>query len=374
MIRVLHVFGVMDRGGAETMIMNVYRNIDKNKIQFDFLCMSSKIGDYDEEIKKMGGKIFRISPPAEINYFKHIYDIVRVCRKNGPYQAIHIPTMFHSGIACLAAWLAKVPTRIVHSHSASELNAGIKRKTYNFISRKLINLFSTDKIACGQKASDFLFGTSKKTKKEVIILNNCINVDKYTHVNQKEVDRLRESLNIKDNDIVIGNVANFSKAKNHQFLLKIAKKYFEINKNVKFLLVGDGILKTEIEKKIKQDDLGNYVILLGKREDIHVIMNMIDIFVMPSLHEGFPMTIIEALAAGKKCILSDTISEEVEVVPDSVKFLSLQDDINVWVKTIQENCVQKLDKNKVKDILFEKGFDITTTTNILEKIYLSKVN
>ena len=105
-----------------------------------------------------------------------------------------------------------------------------------------------------------------------------------------------------------------------------------------------------------------------------MIMNMIDIFVMPSLHEGFPMTIIEALAAGKKCILSDTISEEVEVVPDSVKFLSLQDDINVWVKTIQENCVQKLDKNKVKDILFEKGFDITTTTNILEKIYLSKVN
>lgn len=373
MIRVLHIFGVMDRGGAETMIMNVYRNIDKSKIQFDFLCMNNKKGDYDEEIKKLGGKIFRISPPRGVNYFRHINDIIKTCKQNGPYQAIHIPTMFHSGIVCLAACLAKIPTRIVHSHSASELNTGLKRKIYNFVSRRLINVLSTHRIACGQEARDFLFGTSKKTKENVIILNNCINIDEYAHANQNEVDNLRKSLKIKDEDVVIGNVANFSKTKNQKFLLEIAKAYLKNDKNVRFLLVGDGVLKEQIKEEINKQDLKDYVQLLGRREDIPIIMNMIDILVMPSLYEGFPMTIIEAVAAGKICILSDTISNEVEVVPESTVFLSLNENVNEWVKAIQNNYTRKLNTDKVKQILIEKKFDIKTTTEILEKIYLSKL-
>ena len=156
MIRILNVFRVMNMGGAETMMMNVYRHIDRTKIQFDFLCMSDEIGDYEEEIKNMGGRIYKILPPSKSGYIQHIKDIIRICKNLWTNtKQLHIPTMFHSGIVCLAAYIAKVPIRIVHSHSASEDEKSIKRKVYNFVCRRLINIFFNSKNSLWRSCKGF---------------------------------------------------------------------------------------------------------------------------------------------------------------------------------------------------------------------------
>lgn len=370
MIRVLHVFRIMNRGGAETMIMNVYKKIDRTKIQFDFLCMDNNKGDYDDEIKQLGGNIYRISPPNKDGYIKHIKDVIKVMKENGPYKVVHVPTQFHSGIICLVAFLQKIPIRIVHSHSAGAIKSGFARKIYNCIGRILIKLFSTDQIACGEKARDFLFGKSEKAKKNTLILKNGIDINSYTNVLENEILNFRNEFNLKNNEFVIGHVGRFHKVKNHDFFIKLAEEYRRSNIKIKILLVGDGKLRKEFENKIKIKGLEEYFVITGKRKDIPIIMNTIDVFVMPSLYEGFPMTIIEALAAGKKCILSDTISKEVEIIENSVEFLNLEDDIKKWTHIIMKKGKEKLDKNESSKLLKKEGFDVKETVKILEEIYL----
>lgn len=369
MIRVLHIYNVMNRGGAETMIMNVYRNIDREKIQFDFLCMSDKTGDYDNEILELGGRIFRISPPAESGYIRHIKDIIKILKEKGPYKVIHAPTMFHSGILCLVGYISGVPIRIAHSHSSGINDNDLIRKIYNMICRQLIRIFATDKIACGINARDFLFGKSKKTEKEVLILNNGIDLDQYYNVKKEEIMELKKELKIQD-EFIIGNVGRFAQVKNQDFFISLAENFRKKNDNFKIILVGDGELRETIEKKIKEKQLGKYFILTGKRDDIYKIMNLMDIFVMPSLYEGFPMVIIEALASGKNCVVSDKIPREIEIVNGSISFMSLEDNIQSWINEIEIKAKQHVNKEERKNILKEKGFSILDTTKILEKIYL----
>lgn len=372
MIRVLNVFGVMNMGGAETMTMNVYRHIDRNNIQFDFLCMSNKKGDYEEEIKSLGGKIYKISAPSDVGYIKHIKDIINICKKYGPYQAIHIPTMFHSGIVCLAAYIAKVPIRIVHSHSASEDDKSMKRKIYNIICRRLINFFSTEKLACGEAARDFLFGNNKRAKKDVIILKNGIDIQKFSNVDIEEKLKIKEQLNVSENDFVIGHIGSFVKVKNHKFFIKLAKAMKNKNMKFKILLIGDGELKGKIEEEIKENNLEDKFILTGKRNDINMMISVMDVFVMPSLYEGFPMVLIEALASGKNCVVSDTISKEVDIDKGSIDFVNLNDDIQIWIDKIIKQAKRTVNKQSRIKILQENGFSIEDTTNILTKIYLGE--
>jgi len=371
MIKVLHVFGVMNMGGAETMIMNIYRNIDKSKVQFDFLCMSDSKGDYEEEIKSMGGKIYKIKPPSQTGYIGHIKAIIDICKNKGPYEAIHIPTMFHSGIVCLAAYIAKVPKRIVHSHSTSDAKKTLKRNIYNFVCRCLINIFSSTKIACGEAAGKFLFGEKAVKKNKVKILKNGISVNDYSSVNSYKQDMLRKEFGFEDDELIIGHVGRFSNVKNHAFFIELAKKMKEKRIKFKILLVGDGELKEKIEQQIYSNNLERYFLLTGKRNDIPLIMNIIDVFVMPSLYEGFPMVIIEALAANKKCVVSDTISKEVEIEKNSVSFLDINGEMELWVSEIIKKSNESVNKEDRIKILKDNGFSIDNTVEELEEIYLA---
>ena len=371
MIRVLHVFNVLNMGGAETMIMNVYRNIDRKKIQFDFLCMSSEKGDYDDEVYRLGGKIYRIEPPKKVGYIKHIREIIRVCKQYGPYKAIHIPTKFHSGFVCLAAYIAKVPIRIVHAHTAGEKDKSIKRKIYNFVGRRLINIFSTHKIACGEKAGIFLFGKKDIKNMKVMILNNGIEVEKYKNIEIKKVENLKIKYNIKNNEIVIGHIGRFVEVKNHEFFLDLAEALNNLKIKFKILLIGDGELKKNMQQKVKERKLENYFVFTGKINDIPSILEIIDVFVLPSLYEGFPMVLLDTFAAGKNCVVSDTDSKEIAMEPGFAKVVNLNDIINKWIDAILEQTKEKVDKKQRIKSLCEKGFSIEKTTKELSQIYLS---
>ncbi|WP_296880383.1 glycosyltransferase [Thomasclavelia sp.] len=371
-IKVLHVFQRMRTGGAETLIMNIFRKMDHERIQFDFLCMSNEPGEYDDEIKENGGNIFIIDSPKECGAIKHILQIIKVIKSNNGYDIIHVPTMFHSGIVCFAAFLAGVKVRIVHSHNASEFNRNtIKRRIYRTLSRLMIALFCTDKIACGYKARDYLFGNSKKIQRETMILYNGIDLHKYKFIDIDLVSELKKEFDISD-EIIIGNVARFEEQKNHIFFIRFAQYLKDKKIPAKIILVGDGKLKQEIEAQVKKNRLESYINFAGVRTNIPEFMNLFDVYIMPSLYEGFPLTVVEALASGTNCVLSDTISKEVSIIDDAVKFVGLDDDLSKWYNAVITCNNKKTDRNKYIEILKEKGFSSEYTTNKLVNFYLKK--
>lgn len=368
MIKVLHVFNIMNKGGAETMIMNIYRNINREAIQFDFLCFSKEKGAYDDEISELGGEIYRLDYYPK-HFFKHINQMVKHIKKNGPYKAIHIPMSFYSGIIAFIGWFCRIPIRIVHSHTAGDNDKNsILRKIYFMIMRGLISIFATHKFSCGKAASDFLFG--KKAKK-VLILNNCIELNKYTTLTKDEANKKRKELNINSNAMIVGNVARFVELKNQKFFLKLAQYYKQNSINAKIVLVGDGELKDSIEIQIKENGLEDYLICIGLRSDIPELMNMFDVLVMPSIYEGFPVTVIEALAAGKNCVLSDGISKEVACIKGAVEFISLNENIEIWAQKIEDIKNRNVNRQERINELSLLGFDANQTSRTLTQIYES---
>lgn len=371
-LRVLHVIGGMDRGGAETMIMNLYRKIDRGKIQFDFLCMRKGKHHYDEEIKSLGGRIIYINSPQKVGIIKHIHEIISAICNNGPFAAVHAHTHFHTGIVSIAAFIAGVNKRICHSHSTSADIANIIfRKIYFSISRILIKMFATNMLACGYDAGIYLFGKHALESGKVIVLPNAIDLKEYEKLTEKDASQLKKILDLPQNSIIAGHVGRFSEPKNHKFFIPFLEYIKNNNINIYLLLVGDGELREDIQKLVDDKKLNGYVKMLGIREDIPDLMNMIDVFVMPSLYEGLPVTLVEAQAAGTPCVISDNITKEADMGLDLIDFVSLDSPLEIWIDKITEKAKNKLkDFKKIKEAYKERKYDIDETVKEIEKIYI----
>lgn len=365
-IKVLHIFNKMDKGGAETFTMNVLRNINRNKIEFEFLCTNSEVGAYDEEIYNLGAKIGHILTPSIKNPIKSYRQLVQYLKIRGPFDVIHIPTMFYSGIVCKAAYNSGIPKIIVHSHSAKDRQTrNPLRFLYRYVMRFMINKYSTHKLSCGIEAAKFLYGDIN----DVEVINNGIKLSNYNNVSDNDIKKLKKELNIK-NEFIIGNVARFVPLKNQKFFIEIAEQLKKEKFDFKIILVGEGEEKEEIINEVIKRDLDKYFIFPGLRSDIPVFMNLFDVLVMPSLYEGFPLTVVEALASATPCILSSNISKETKLIDNMVEFLELNSEISLWVEKIKK--ASKGNKLEIVKILREKGFDINNTVKKLEMIYVRR--
>ena len=292
--KILHIVSNLNCGGAETMIMNIYRNINKEQFQFEFLCLNSINGSYEKEILQMGGKIHKINTKNNIKKIKKIYSFL----KKNKYDVIHSHVMFYSGIIMLLAYLCNIKLRIVHSHSSGDMKrTSFKRIIYMNFSRILINLFSNVKISCSELAGTYLYGENKK----YIILKNGIDLDNYKNISLKNIKNIKEQLFINDKELIIGHVGNFLKVKNQKYFIDLAKCLLKKKIIFKIVLVGSGKEYENISNLINKENLNDYFILLGLRSDINILMHMFDIFVMPSLYEGFPLSVVEALAGNNIC-------------------------------------------------------------------------
>lgn len=361
-IRVLHVVSNMNCGGAETMIMNIFRNIDCDKFQFDFLCLSPIAGEYEEEILKRGGKI------QKVNSSRNIMKIYKIL-KEGQYDAIHIHVMFYSWILLFLSYLANIKVRITHSHSASDLKPNTNlRKIYIKISRILINVFTTNKISCGEKAGHYLFGKNNK----FIILNNGIDLEKYSNVTEKEILELKRSLNIEKDSMIIGHVGGFRVEKNQKYFIDLAKVMKNNKEKFKIILVGNGYTFKDIEEEIQKQNLEEYFILPGKRDDVNIFMNLFDVFMMPSLYEGFPLVVVEALAANNICFLSDKISKETDLMENRVYFFDIEMDKKIIIDKMKKAIKDKKNINTIIK-LNELGFSSKSMTNKICNIYESRI-
>ncbi len=358
-VRVLQVVTDMNRGGLETMLMNYYRNIDRSKVQFDFLVHREKRAAYDDEIEALGGKIFRISRliPWNRNYLK---ELDRFFADHPEYKIVHVHQDCLSSVILRVAKEHNVQVRIAHSHSSSQ-DKNIKYPIKLFYKRS-ISKYATDLFACGKAAGDWMFGGA-----EFSIINNAIDVKKYTYdLNVR--DKMRKSLGI-DGKFVIGHVGRFFYPKNHSYLIDIFARLINKEPDPVLLLVGDGIDMEKMQIKVSEIGIADKVKFLGIRSDIAELMQAMDVFVFPSLYEGLPLTLVEAQSAGLPCIISDRIPVESIMVDDLVEVIKLSDDIDIWVEKILGK------RNFVREDQFDKiatrGFDIKTEVKKLEEYYIN---
>lgn len=364
MIRVLQVVNCMTYGGIETFIMNVYRNVDRTKIQFDFAVVSKKEGAFDKEIKKLGGNIYYFPKRRKnIKRYKDEWKKFLKLNKN-KYNCIHMHVSSLSNIEPIKiAKKVGIANRFIHAHNTHQ--KGIIHNILNKINRQNISKVATRLFACSTEAGKYCFG-----KNHFEILKNGILTDKFIFNEQIRIEK-RKQFGLKVNDLAIINVARFSEQKNHKFLIDIFKKIYIQNDNARLYLVGDGALKLEIEKKVTDMNLNNVVFFLNNRDDVNEILQAMDLFLMPSLYEGLPVSGIEAQASGLPLYISNTVSPEIKIT-DLVTFYPLQEPAENWAKNILNTIDSKKRKN-TKFQIVKRGYDIVNTTKILEQYYKEKI-
>ncbi len=360
MLRILHIVTNMDRGGLETMLMNYYRHIDRDKIQFDFLVHREARAAYDDEIESLGGKIYRISRliPWSKNYRNTLKDFFK---SHPEYKIVHVHQDCLSSVALKCARECGVPHRIAHSHSSSQ-DKNLKYPIKLYYKRK-ISRYATDLFACSDEAGRWMFCGA-----DFRVVNNAIDAKKYVF-NLNIRRKVRDSLILTD-EFVVGLVGRFSPAKNHAFLLDIFAEVVRLHNNSKLLLVGDGELRSEIEEKVRALGLTDKVIFTGVREDVPALLQAMDIFVFPSLYEGLGIVAIEAQTAGLPLFISDKVPIECQKT-DLVWQLSLSDSPETWASAILNGR-----NTERTDRFFEiaaAGFDIAENAEWLQNYYLSLV-
>lgn len=325
---ILHYVRKMDRGGMENYIMNIYRNINREKYQFHFAVHTDEKGDYDNEIKMLGGQIYRF-PNFRNNPIKYIKTWKKFWQNNkNNYSIFHFHTNTLANIyAIKEAKSNNFNNIIIHAHSGYAHRDRLQL-LHDLTHKKNQKYVDTKKIKClsvSNKASSWVFG-----KNDISIINNGIDYEKFRK-NDKKKESAKKRLKIPDNYKVIGHIGNFLKVKNHTFLLEVFKHINKENPDTILLLMGDGPEKNNIEEQIKQTNNLNNVIFLGNVPDVDLYINCIDVFIFPSYYEGLPLSLIEAQVNEIPTIYSNSIDDAIEV-SNYIIPLSLNLGAEKWAK------------------------------------------
>ena len=372
-IRVLHVVGNMGIGGIETLIMNIYRNIDRDKVQFDFLIHNPTEGEYAEEIKKLGGHIYRMPVLRDKTrtyywrYFEYKSALKKFFSEHKEIKVLHGHMTNTASIYMpIAMKYGNVKCCIAHSHQ-TEATPGLSGVVTNILQRHLEKI-ATDYFACSEEAAKWIYSIEIVENGKVKIIHNGTDVEKY-HFDSVEHEKIKNQMG-HSGKIVFGNVARFKKQKNHEFLIDIFAEIHKMNQNTVLILVGQGELEENMKEKIAKLGLDDCVEFLGARNDVPTLLKDFDVFLLPSLFEGLPLVGIEAQAAGLPMITSNTVTLEADVT-GNVTFLPLELSAEEWAKKIlevNESFVRKDMTQKVR----EAGYDIKQTAQWLQKFYLEK--
>ena len=340
--------------------MNYYRNIDKTKIQFDFICDNDSTDIPYEEIESMGGRVFLIPPYQKVfDYQKELRKLL----KENQYKIIHSHINTLSVFPLYAAKKVGVPIRIAHSHSTTNKQEW-KKNLLKQILRPFSKLFANTYFACTKYAGDWLFGTKTNT----YILNNAIDLDKYKY-NEEIRKKIREELHIKEDALVVGHIGRFVAQKNHNFLIDLFNEYQKHNNDSLLLLVGQGPLKEEIESKVKNLNIENKVLFLGQRSDANKLYQAFDIFLLPSIYEGLGMVLIEAQTSDLPCIASTEVPI-IAKVTNNLEFIDLNNKED-WLNKLKEISINNR-KDKTKEVK-QHGYDIKEECKKLEQKYLDLI-
>lgn len=362
-IRILQVVNIMDRAGLETMLMNYYRAIDRERVQFDFLEHRPQRGAYDGEIEALGGRVYR----APRLYPQNALAYCRFMRKffaDHGYSVVHSHIDAMSTFPLAAARAAGVPVRIAHSHSDS-VDRDLKYPVKQWARKRLPGL-ATHYWACSEAAGAFLFGESNLRR--VRVVKNAIDLEgfRFDAIARAEV---RAELGLRDDRVAVGHVGRFSAVKNHSFLIDLLAELRNEGVDAALVLVGDGELRGEIERKVQGLGLSGSVRFLGLRNDVGRIVQAFDVMAFPSFHEGIPLTLIEAQASGLPIVASDMVSGEALVLPNAAR-LALDAPVSEWANAVIRLASGGRSQRAIER-LAEAGYEIDSSVRALQEAYLS---
>ena len=366
-IRVLQVCSSLIRGGGvQTVLKNYYAHMDQKKYIFDFAVMGEEVGELEEWFEERGSRVYHLTPRS-ISFRKNTKELQQIIKK-GNYDVVHCNQDYKSLIAIMLAKFYGVRTRIVHCHRAFPPETA-KGLLVRKLSTVLLKCFANVFIGCGENAAKWLYGGRMLKSGKVIVLNNAIDLEKYTFSPEKR-EQIRHELGI-ESKIVLGNVARMTGVKNHKLLVDIFAKFHQQNDQSSLLLVGDGELMDEIKDYCRSLGLSESVIFLGARSDVDELLSAMDVFVLTSLSEGLGMVLIEAQANELPAVCSPFVPKEVKL-KQNVLFASEDDYENTesWCSVIEDAL--NIGRMENMEVLAQAGFDIRREAKKLEKIYTNR--
>lgn len=364
MIRVLHVIGRMGSGGAETMIMNLYRRIDRSRIQFDFVVHTNEKSFYDDEIFALGGKIYSIERYNVVNFFsyKKFWDDFFV--QHPEYQIIH-GHINSSAAVYLSSAKRHGRIAVVHSHATRNTERNFRAYAFD-ISAYPIRYIADYFWGCSLQAGIDRFGKKVVESGRFQVLNNGIETENYIY-SPGIRKTIRSKYNISDNTYLIGHVGRFTFAKNHQFLVDVFAELHQDLPNSKLMLVGAGELESAVREKIRTLQLESAVIFVGQVKNVCAYLQAMDVFVFPSVFEGLGIALIEAQAAGLPCVVSENIQEEAKLPCGLVQTVRISEGADSWAEKIK--TLRGTERKNTSQVVKNAGFDIEESALRLQNFY-----
>lgn len=360
MIRVMHSVSNMDRAGIETMLMNYYRHIDRERVQFDFWANKQKPGDYEAEIERLGGRVFRSPGYYPQRFPRYVRQMKKIVRGEKPVQIVHVHNEALGLYALVAAKMAGART-VYHAHNT--FVARDKVYPVRALLRRLIPLFTDHRLACGREAARFYYGEKCIARGDYMVLNNAVELPRFVF-NEQTREALRREKGM-GGRLVIGHVGRFCRQKNHDALIDIFAAVKKKRPDALLVLLGEGELMEKIREKIAALGLKNDVLMPGSVPDVNRWYQAFDAFVMPSFAEGLPVVGVEALAAGLPCFFSDTITREL-ALSDTAHFLPLSAPADSWADEILSPAAPRRD---MTDVMRAAGYDIESEAGKLQAFY-----
>ena len=366
MIRVLNLFTILNRGGAETMCMNLYRHIDRTKVQFDFLVYHQERGIYEDEIESLGGHVFRIPDIHDLR--DHIKGAREFFAQHNEFAAVHNHMQSNGGFICREARRAGIDMVIYHSHAAPvPIFSDGPEQAIKRLRNKMVNTLSLNNcscyFACGEEAEKAI----PKKYRPVVILRNAIDLNSFKY-NPQVRENIR-GIEGCENKLIVGNVARIDDNKNQTFAVDIIQQLTKMKPNCELWLIGDGSRRQQVEEKVREQNLQKHVRFLGVRTDVNALLQAMDVFLFPSIAEGLPVSCIEAQAAGLPCVFSDGFDPNT-IITDNCTVMSLKQSSEKWA-----HAVLSASENTRSDTSMEirrAGYDIKETARFMETYYLSK--
>ena len=335
MMRILHVVSIMDVGGMESYIMNMYRRLDRTKVQFDFLVHHARRGVFEDEIEALGGRVYHTTLMDDYNLPKYVRALDRLFREHPEYRIVHghlnSPAFFYLG----AAKRHGVRHRILHCHCPGKINT-LKGNIKHLVSQ-ISPLNANIRLACSTEAGDYLF-----KNRDFEVIPNGVDAARF-RFNPESREEVRRRLGL-DGKFVIGHVGRFYYEKNHEYILDVFKAVRERIPQAALILLGEGKLMEAVREKARALGIEDSVHFMGLIRDCAPYYQAMDAFMMPSLYEGLPLTGLEAQFAALPCLFSDTVSPEVKFSPEA-QFLPIgEENIGRWTDALEEVFRRNIDR------------------------------
>lgn len=346
------------------MLMSLYRDVDKAKIQFDFLEFTDGVSDFSAEIEELGGRILKCKWSQSPSRFLATQKVIaNLIRDEGPYTAVHSHTLFASGAVLNAARAAGVPVRIAHSHNTSDAGTGLVERSYRAAARWLIQRNATARVACSSDAGRYLFGHAFADNGGIVVPNS-VDLERF----RPRVSATGEPRASIKKKVKLVSVARFELVKNHRFLVELADELRARDVGFTMKFVGQGTLQSAIAAEIVEKDLGHWIEMLGLRSDVEEILRDSDALLMPSLWEGLPVTLVEAQATGLPCLVSETVTRDADLGLGLLNYLPI-DSVSAWADAIEAGFPHRPTSPEIQDALGARGYTVEASLEKLLPLY-----